>query len=183
MASKAFSTVQALLPELSSEEKGLLIALLKQQGAVAKDNEVQGSGNQRRQRSVDTLADLLLDQAENTLIDAGIAVGRVRASYLPSRDKQSLAKAARSLKVLLEESSLFNQANFQRLAKLAGVVVVDYLQNARVPVTLRTLLEGYIKTASLVDHAYPGYLQSGLLDVLLERGSPKILPPGGKGKF
>lgn len=48
-------------------------------------------------------------------------------------------------------------------------VIVRYMHAASIPLTLRTLLQQALNVGLIVDHAFPGYAQAGLLPVVISK--------------
>lgn len=53
--------------------------------------------------------------------------------------------------------------------RLLTRVLLRFLENARVPITLKTVVQNLDKIPRLVDDEFPGYLESGVLPMLLQR--------------
>ena len=58
----------------------------------------------------------------------------------------------------------------RRLAIVAIEIVVDNVENSKVPLSLTSALNFFVNFPGLFNKAFPGYLESGMLGMLLESG-------------
>lgn len=157
--------IQALLPSLEASDKRILAALLTQQGVEPAQDRIGPVDITRR--ALDSDSDTLLS-AMNTIFN-NMGMGEVPPySVLPVRDKKAVVGAAKVITHLLEEEDILTQAYLSKMSMLVLGVTVQHLREVNVPVSLRSVAEASPRYAGIFDKAFPGYLDSGLLPVLLD---------------
>lgn len=95
-------------------------------------------------------------------------------SIFKGRDKKSFNKVIKLVAIIQTWSDSVDADIQTRLKKrnlyaTLAMLVGSYLDDIGVPITLKTLLNSFHKFPSLVDQAFPGYVQSGLFNMALTR--------------
>ena len=90
------------------------------------------------------------------------------------RDKKSYGKVIESVSMIQTWANAVDADVQTRLKKrnlyaMLAMLVSSYLNDIGVPITLKTLLNSFHKFPSLVDKAFPGYVESGLIHMVLAR--------------
>lgn len=164
MSTQAYKTIQSLIPKLSNQEKAQVKGLLsfsQTHSSISDPDHGPVVGQ-----------DLLQAMAESLSKEYGV-------KYPPSlvlleRQNKNVALLAREAEAFLNQhldACLANgratKAQRLRFYKLFARLTAEHLRENKIPANLKTILQSHQRFPSLIDRAFPGYSNSGLLDWVL----------------
>ncbi len=159
-----YQTVVSSLPSLTSTERKAVYSILRKLDSSLSKKEVQKITQE-------------LYRWSPLVYDVLVAVGGPQGAppkhlhILPRSIINKIDDLSRQLDIDL--SGLVGQSICltDRTAwyRMYASLVSKYLVERQVPITIKTLVQNYDKFSSLIDQAYPGYLDSGILVPLVLR--------------
>ena len=162
-----YQTVVSSLPLLTREERRKVHSILRKLDSSLEQKEAQKITQELYRWSPLTYSVL----ADEIRLRQGSTPKQLH--FLPKSLVHKIDDLSRELdidlaKLIGHEGNQADRVNWYRMyAKL----VARYLTERQVPVTIKTLVQNYDKFSSLIDRAYPGYLDSGIFVSLVLRGS------------
>lgn len=149
---------------------------LKAKVSFLLDNKATKEINIKHEGYVQLFLDVLDNSLQKRLLKKVPPLAILRAS---SKHRNTLLKLYKAVGSLNDWSDTvlgrkLNRPERLTMYNLACELTCDYLSNINVPINLPTIINCYEKFPSLIQKAFPGYIESGLLHIVLQAKEQEI---------